>query len=227
MQRTVYKHLDGEGLEVILFCFPSKTTHRLQPLDVGVFNKVQRYWKTECQKARKGQRDINRHTIIPTYVHATRDAMDPTTIKKAFKNTGIFPINRDIFTAEDFAPSQATSSHANVLDTYPPEIRSSSPFVPSDAESDSDYQQESDEHEEGSDEFYAIAGSSSNNNDNSPEIEIEGSPTQPNTPSQPRSGLLSSLSSIDETISHLTRSSTAYLRDFSMAPPKHISLEED
>jgi hypothetical protein len=45
IQRIVY------GLEdctVIIVCFPSKCTHKMQPLDVVVFNPVQREWKTHC-----------------------------------------------------------------------------------------------------------------------------------------------------------------------------------
>ncbi len=38
LQRIIYKHLDNENLEIIVFCFPSKCTHKCQPLDVVVFS---------------------------------------------------------------------------------------------------------------------------------------------------------------------------------------------
>ncbi|KAF5325486.1 hypothetical protein D9619_009916 [Psilocybe cf. subviscida] len=214
MKRTVYKYLESENIEVVLFCFPSKTTHKLQPLDVGIFHQVQRHWQADCSKGQKVRRKINQYTVIPAYVHATRKAMDKETIAKAFKNTGIFPANRDIFTNDDFAPSRATSAYANVPDSYPLELRSSSPFVPSDAESDSDYEQESDG---------SMMDASADDS-----VQPESETDNPSTPSsQPRSGLLSSLSSIDNKIAHSTRSSTPYLQNFSMSPPKGVSLEED
>jgi hypothetical protein len=79
-----------------------------------------------------------------TYVYRTQNEMDKETIAKVFKNTGIYLVNQDIFTDKDFAPSHATSAYANVPESYPPEIQSLSPFIPLDAESDLEYEQESD-----------------------------------------------------------------------------------
>lgn len=40
---VVYKHLDNEDLEIAIFCFPSKTMHKCQPLDVGVLAHVEHH----------------------------------------------------------------------------------------------------------------------------------------------------------------------------------------
>ncbi|KLO16423.1 hypothetical protein SCHPADRAFT_823234, partial [Schizopora paradoxa] len=42
--RAVYKVLKEQDIEIIIFCFPSKTTHKTQPLDVGIFSHVQKKW---------------------------------------------------------------------------------------------------------------------------------------------------------------------------------------
>ena len=47
-QHTIYKHLDEEDIEIIIFCLPSKTTHKCQPLDVAVFTQVQQKWQEVC-----------------------------------------------------------------------------------------------------------------------------------------------------------------------------------
>lgn len=65
MQRVVYKHLDDEDLEIILFCLPSKTTHKMQPLDVLVLTQVERSWQAVCDEAMKKKIPINRFTVIP------------------------------------------------------------------------------------------------------------------------------------------------------------------
>lgn len=59
-------------------------------------------------------------------------------IKLAFKKMGIYPINRGVFEPEDFAPSKAFSSITHVPDTFPDDILSLDPMVPSDVE-DEDY----------------------------------------------------------------------------------------
>ena len=48
-------------------------------------------------------------------------------IKKAFEKTGLHPINRHIFTEEDFAPSKASSTVAHVPSTFPADFPSSDP----------------------------------------------------------------------------------------------------
>jgi hypothetical protein len=38
----------------------------------------------------------------------------PETISKAWKKSGIYPLNPDIFTNADFAPSASSSRHAHL-----------------------------------------------------------------------------------------------------------------
>ena len=53
MQHIVYKQLDNEDLKIILFCLLSKTTHKMQPLDVLVLSQVEHKWQDVCDKAIK------------------------------------------------------------------------------------------------------------------------------------------------------------------------------
>ena len=120
---ALYGFLNWEDLEIIVFCFPSKTTHKCQPLDVLVFSAVERRWQAACvDHATKGI-PINRFTVIPTYIQATRSAITPHLIAKAFEKTGLYPVNHSVFMPEDFVPSKASSTIAYVpetfLDTFP------------------------------------------------------------------------------------------------------------
>jgi hypothetical protein len=138
MKRIVYKRLDDEDLEIILLCLPSKTTHKMQPLDVAVFSQVERRWQVVCDEAIKKKTPINRFTVIPAYVRGTRAAITKELIQKAFKKTGIYPVNRAVFQPEDFAPSKASSSAAaHVPDSFPADVPSSDPVEPSDSDVDS------------------------------------------------------------------------------------------
>ena len=55
IQHAIYESLDSGDLEIVLFCFPSKTTHKCQPLDVLIFVAVERRWQEVCSEClRKG-----------------------------------------------------------------------------------------------------------------------------------------------------------------------------
>ena len=148
LQRVIYKHLDGEDLEIIIFCFPSKTTHKCQPLDVVILSSVERKWQDVCDQCVKDHVTVNRFNVIPLYVCGTRSALIRDLIKTAFEKTGIHPINRAVFQPEDFAPSKAVSSASHTPDSFPADFPSSGPMIPSDAE-DEDFdpkQEEADSH---------------------------------------------------------------------------------
>jgi hypothetical protein len=132
IQRVIYKQLDDENLEIIILCFPSKTTHKCQPLDVVVFASVERGWQEVCDICVKEGKPINCFTLIPEYIRGTRGAMTKELIMKAFERTGLYPVNRTVFQPEDFAPSKASSSIAHVPDSFPDHVPSSDPIEPSD-----------------------------------------------------------------------------------------------
>lgn len=141
IQRAIYDCLDKEDLEIILFCFPSKTTHKCQPLDVLVFSAVERQWQRICSEYLENGMPMNRLTVIPAYIQSTRDVMTKELIKKAFEKTGLHPVNRQIFAEEDFAPSKASSTVAHVPSSFPADFPSSDP---AEASHDDGTQSESD-----------------------------------------------------------------------------------
>ena len=121
---------------IIVLAFPSKTTHKLQPLDVGVFSSLQRKWTAHCGQRVIDGIKINRYNFVPEYMEVRKKAITPELIKKSFSRTGIYPFNPDIFTDKDFAPSRATSRDAHLPPSYPPEVpmpRASSLATPMDS----------------------------------------------------------------------------------------------
>ena len=254
IQRVIYKQLDDENLEIILLCFPSKTTHKCQPLDVVVFASVERGWQEVCDRCVKEGKPINRFTLIPEYIKGTRGAMTKELIKKAFERTGLYPVNRNVFQPEDFAPSKASSSVAHVPDSFPYDVPSSDPIEPSDDDykpSDNDgpnsdcRDEEMDDEEET--ESLPVASDDEAKDDNhdcpfpSPlaedqhdqDITIDDADTtEKETDDVPNtiivSGLMASMiARIENSAIHATRSTTARLDLFTSAPPKTVSLEED
>ena len=252
IQRVIYKQLDEENLEIIILCFPSKTTHKCQPLDVVVFASVERGWQEVCDKCVKEGKPINRFTLIPEYIKGTRGAMTKELIIKAFERTGLYPVNRTVFQSEDFAPSKASSSVAHVPDSFPDHVPSSDPIEPSDDDyklSDND-SSSSDSEDEGmvscdskTEDLPAEESESSEDEDldedsrecstpcpegqQDQDIMIDETATKDlETDSAPKivSGLMASIASIETSVVHMTRSATARLDHFTSAPPKTVSL---
>ena len=144
LKRKIYSFAE---CDLIVFCFPSKTTHKLQPLDVVVFSPIGRGWRDHCDTQLHRGITINQYNVIPEYLQVHQKCLTKELIEKAFEKTGIYPVNPNIFTKEDFAPSKASSSKAHVPDSFPDDVPSSDLAIPSDAESDSEM--EIDEDEEG------------------------------------------------------------------------------
>ena len=103
-----------------LYCLPPHTTHKLQPLDVGVFGPLENEWLDYCIEA-VGEEGllIDRHEFVRAYLTVRARSITEAVIKGAWKNTGISPYNPNIFTDADFAPSHSTSTQVHLPPSYP------------------------------------------------------------------------------------------------------------
>lgn len=110
----------AEENNIELFCLPAHTTHRMQPLDVGVFGPMQCCWQEQCDEVLEATDcEIQKINFVREYMVAREKAFKPETIKKAWAKCGICPLNPNIFTEADFAPSTSSSRHARLPGTYP------------------------------------------------------------------------------------------------------------
>lgn len=83
--------------EVIDYCDAhniAHTTHNLQPLDVGVFQAYKEYYRNVVERAtRERCLDFNKLEFLYEIKDVRRDTMKPSTIRKAFELTGIYPFD--------------------------------------------------------------------------------------------------------------------------------------
>ena len=131
-------HLDVRVIEhckenfVTLLTFPPHCSHKLQPLDVGVLSPFKNALKgrfNEWLQLHPGQR-ISIYEVAPLSRAPFLEKFSASNIVSAFRATGIFPFNRDIFPEGAFAPSLVTD---RLLDTT---TVSPSPLSQADSESD-------------------------------------------------------------------------------------------
>jgi len=114
---------------VHLFCLPPHTTHKLQPLDVGVFGPLQRAWRKNCEEfSAVHGRGITKPEFIKEYMKVRDDTFTPELIATAWRKTGLYPFNPNVFTELDYSPSQMTSTEVH----YPPSFPISLTPSPSD-----------------------------------------------------------------------------------------------
>jgi hypothetical protein len=117
---------------IIVIAFPSKCTHKLQPLDVIVFTQVQHHWSNHCDNRIVQHVKMDRYNIVQEYMKIRPWSMTPKLLRSAFSTTGIFPFNDALFTDNDFAPAMSFSHTMHVPKTFPAEVPSSPPAVSSD-----------------------------------------------------------------------------------------------
>ena len=95
---------------VTLVVLPPHCSHRLQPLDVAFMKPLSTYYNQECEKWLRSNpgRVITMFQLGRIFGSAYIRAATHEVAIGGFKATGIFPVNRHIFSDCDFAPSGVT-----------------------------------------------------------------------------------------------------------------------
>lgn len=93
---------------IVLFTIPARTSHILQPLDVGVFQPLKVEWRAELQKYKTDHPSSNptlfdfHKFLTPVYGRC----FDQTNIRSGFEKSGIYPLNKSAVQVEAIAPSR-------------------------------------------------------------------------------------------------------------------------
>jgi hypothetical protein len=102
---------EAEQWNIRLYLLPPKTTHRLQPLDVGCFGPVKTAWLDRATVvASTTQRGIPRADLVNEFLDVRNKSMTEGVVRRGWRESGLVPFNPNKFTSADYAPAQATSS---------------------------------------------------------------------------------------------------------------------
>lgn len=169
---------------IILFCLPPHTTHKLQPLDVGVFGPFQRAWIERCEEIIEDTgEEMLRSDFVGEYMAVRQDSFKERTLLQAWKKSGAWPINPNVFTDDDYAPSIPYSTEVRDLPaTFPSSNTEPHAYAPCpDSGPDLDADSSSDDDGNNSD------NGRNNDNDRQTELQMPRSslPAPTGTPLQP------------------------------------------
>ncbi|XP_062711772.1 uncharacterized protein LOC134289633 [Aedes albopictus] len=92
---------------VTVVSLPPHCTHRLQPLDVSFMSPLKTYYSKAIEKFHrdtKGQ-PVKQANISQLFAEAYAKAAQQTTAENGFRHTGLYPLDRKVFSDEDFAHS--------------------------------------------------------------------------------------------------------------------------
>jgi len=99
---------------------PSHTTHKLQPLDVGLFGPMQAAWRKQCKEYTLKTLDVMPLAqVVREYLEARVRVMKESNIKSAWKKSGIRNLDPGTFSTGDYGPSQLTSTNTFLQSSYP------------------------------------------------------------------------------------------------------------
>ena len=111
--------------DIVIFCLPPHTTHECQPLDVGLFGPLKKYWQQECHKFYQ-----NNHATVITTLNFNRvfqvvwlKAISPLNVCGGFRKSGVFPFNRDaeaVVSGDEKSEEDSVSNGDGNTDGNPP-----------------------------------------------------------------------------------------------------------
>lgn len=94
---------------IVVLTIPPHTSHRLQPLDVTFYSSLKSAYNVECGNYLRSHphERITTFELAEIFQNAYGRIATPVKAIKGFESTGIFPVNPDHFTLEDFAVAES------------------------------------------------------------------------------------------------------------------------
>ncbi|XP_012549673.2 uncharacterized protein LOC105842267 [Bombyx mori] len=104
---------------IIVLTLPPHSSHKLQPLDRAIYSPLKSQYAIKADKwmAQHPGRSINQYQVTLIFNRAFLKIATVGNAASAFRVTGIYPFNNDLFTEADFAPSSVTDMFCPTSDT--------------------------------------------------------------------------------------------------------------
>ena len=112
----------AQDAKIVVLCYPSHTTHVLQGLDVVAFAILKKRWHRErdtWERENWGQ-SLQKGTFLELFGRVYTETMTPTLVRECFRKTGVVPLDRNVVSSRQIAPSVEHSSHIDTSDLSTP-----------------------------------------------------------------------------------------------------------
>ncbi|XP_052778555.1 uncharacterized protein LOC128215995 [Mya arenaria] len=98
----------GKQHNVVFFVLPPHTSHVTQPLDVGCFGPLKKFYYSECQifMRKNPGMQLNRYNVAAISGKAYNKGVAAQNLISSFKRAGIYPMNRSQIPVTATAPSE-------------------------------------------------------------------------------------------------------------------------
>jgi len=96
--------------DIVLLTFPPHCSHKLQPLDRSVFGPLKRFYNNACDSwmLQNPGKPMTIFDVAAAVGSAFPQAVTPRNIEAGFQVSGNWPVNRDVFTEDEYLSSYVT-----------------------------------------------------------------------------------------------------------------------
>lgn len=115
ISHDIYNHCKAHNIHML--SLPPHTSHRMQPLDVTFYGPLKAAYKKESDcfmKSHLAER-ITPYDVASLFNKAYSNVASISKGESGFRVTGIFPMNSDVFTEEDFLPAEILQGESVVI----------------------------------------------------------------------------------------------------------------
>ncbi|XP_030753863.1 uncharacterized protein LOC115880724 [Sitophilus oryzae] len=114
---------------IVVLAFPPHCSHKLQPLDRSVYGPLKKAINCGCDAWMRSNpgKTMTIYNIPSIVTTAFPMALTSSNIQAGFRCTRIFPFNRHIFTAIDYAPSYVTDRPAAAAELRKDQVHKANP----------------------------------------------------------------------------------------------------
>lgn len=120
----VFNFCKSNGISVVTL--PPHTSHRLQPLDVCFYGPLKTAYNQECDSfiRSKQYQKIDQSDVAELFKKAFNRAATIEKAVKGFQSTGIYPLNRNVISEEEFMNVEEIEEEAGVSCNKIPNVQS-------------------------------------------------------------------------------------------------------
>ena len=106
---------------ILLTVFPPHSTHRLQPLDIGLFSPLATFYSQEIDRLlseSQGFTRITKRDFWPLFYKAWEKAFHTQNVCSAWKAAGLYPLNPEQVILTVRRPQTPSKEHQNQSQQY-------------------------------------------------------------------------------------------------------------